>query len=255
MPEPKYIPEALADVPPASWPRHVAIIMDGNGRWAQARGLPRIAGHREGAANVPRITTEASNLGLDQLTLFAFSSENWRRPQHEIDVLMELYRLYVIDQRPSLMENGIRFTVIGRRDGIPPHVLDEVDRTIAMSSGNTGTVLCLAVNYGSRREIADAARRLARRAARGDLDPEAIGETALAAELDTAGMPDPDLLIRTAGEMRLSNFLLWQISYAELWVTPKGWPDFQASDLHEAMRDFAGRERRFGGLPAGREAE
>ncbi len=248
MPEPKYIPEALADVPRDAWPRHVAIIMDGNGRWARARGLPRIEGHREGAANVPRITTEASNLGLDQLTLFAFSSENWRRPQHEIDVLMELYRQHVIEQRPSITENAIRFTTIGRREGIPPHVLAEVDRTAEMSAANAGTVLCLAVNYGSRREIADAARRLAEQAARGDLDPADVDEAALASHLDTAGMPDPDLLIRTAGEMRLSNFLLWQISYAELWVTEKGWPDFRPADLHAAMGEFAGRERRFGGL-------
>jgi len=253
MPEPKYIPEALADIPPGAWPRHVAIIMDGNGRWAQARGLPRIEGHREGAANVPRITEEASDLGLAQLTLFAFSSENWRRPQHEIDVLMELYRQYVIEQRPKIMENAIRFTTIGRREGIPPHVLEEVDRTAEMSAANAGTVLCLAVNYGSRREITDAARRLAEQAARGDLDPAEIDEAALASRLDTAGMPDPDLLIRTAGEMRLSNFLLWQISYAELWVTEKGWPDFRAADLHEAMREFAGRERRFGGLSTGSE--
>jgi len=254
MPEPRYIPEVLAEVPPASWPRHVAIIMDGNGRWARARGLPRIEGHREGAANVPRITTEASNLGLAQLTLFAFSSENWQRPRHEIDVLMELYRQYVVQQRPSLMENNIRFTTIGRREGIPPHVLQEVDRTAEMSAGNTGTVLCLAVNYGSRREIATAARRLAEEAARGEVDPSAIDEAALAARLHTAGMPDPDLLIRTAGEMRLSNFLLWQISYAELRVTPKGWPDFHQADLHEAIRDFAGRQRRFGGLPGESEA-
>ena len=254
MPEPKYIPEALADVPPAAWPKHIAIIMDGNGRWARARGLPRIEGHREGAANVPRITEEASDLGLAQLTLFAFSSENWRRPQHEIDVLMELYRQYVVEQRPTIMENAIRFTTIGRREGIPPHVLQEVDRTREMSAANAGTVLCLAVNYGSRREIATAARRLAERAARGDLDPADVDEAALAAHLHTAGMPDPDLLIRTAGEMRLSNFLLWQISYAELWVTPKGWPGFHEGDLHEAIRDFAGRQRRFGGLPTESEA-
>jgi len=250
MPEPKYIPDTLADVPHDAWPRHVAVIMYGNGRWAQARGLPRIEGHCEGAANVPRITTEASNLGLAQLTLFAFSSENWRRPQHEIDLLMQLYRQYVIDQRPSIMENAIRFTTIGQREGIPANVLDEVDRTVDLSAANAGTVLCLAVNYGSRREIAMAARRLAEAAVRGDVDPADIDEAAVAGHLHTAGMPDPDLLIRTAGEMRLSNFLLWQISYAELWVTAKAWPDFHASDLHAAIRDFASRERRFGGLPS-----
>ncbi|MBL7140075.1 MAG: di-trans,poly-cis-decaprenylcistransferase [Planctomycetes bacterium] len=250
MPEPSYIPETLAGVPRSAWPGHIAIIMDGNGRWAEACGLPRIEGHREGAVNVPRITQEASRLGLVQLTLFAFSSENWRRPPHEIAFLMELYREYVVRERPTIMDNRIRFTTIGRRDGIPAHVLAEADRTTEMSAGNRGTVLCLAVNYGSRREIADAARRLAERAARGEIDPAAITEATLASHLDTAGMPDPDLLIRTAGEMRLSNFLLWQLSYAELWVTEKRWPDFREADLHQAMRDFAGRERRFGGLPA-----
>jgi len=250
MPEPSYIPETLADMPRPAWPGHVAIIMDGNGRWAEARGLPRIEGHRQGAANVRRITEEASRLGLVQLTLFAFSSENWRRPPHEIAFLMELYRDYVVGERPTIMENAIRFTTIGRRDGIPEHVLAEVDRTAEMSAGNRGTVLCLAVNYGSRREIADAARRLAEEAVRGRLDPAAITEAAVAERLDTAGMPDPDLLIRTAGEMRLSNFLLWQISYAELWVTGKRWPDFREADLHQAIHDFAGRQRRFGGLPA-----
>ncbi len=251
MGEPAYIPPALADVPPSAWPRHVAIIMDGNGRWAQQRGRPRIEGHRAGAANVPRITEEAARLGLDQLTLFAFSSENWRRPRHEIEALMELYRHYVVTERPRLMKNRIRFTTIGRREGIPAHVLEEADRTAALTAANPGMTLCLAVNYGSRREIADAARRLAEEAADGRLDPATIDESAVAARLYTAGMPDPDLLIRTAGEMRVSNFLLWQISYAELWVSPKGWPDFAPEDLHEAIRDFSRRERRFGGLPAG----
>ncbi len=249
MAEAEYIPDILADVPREAWPRHIAIIMDGNGRWAKARGLPRIEGHREGAANVRRITEEASRLGLEQLTLFAFSSENWRRPAEEVAFLMELYRAHVVQERPTMMKNNIRFRTIGRREGIPDHVLEEVDRTIETTAANTGTTLCLAVNYGSRREIVDAARTLAERAARGGLDPATISEETFDAALDTAGMPDPDLLIRTASEMRLSNFLLWQISYAELCVTDMRWPDFREADLHEAVRDFAGRERRFGGLP------
>ena len=248
MAKAKYTPERLADMPRAAWPRHIAIIMDGNGRWAKERGLPRIEGHREGAANVHRITEEASNLGLEQLTLFAFSSENWRRPPGEVAFLMELYRIHVIQERPMMMKESVRLRTIGHREGIPDHVLEEVDRTIEMTAGNTGTTLCLAVNYGSRREIVDAARSLAERAARGQLDPAAISEETFTAALDTAGMPDPDLLIRTASEMRLSNFLLWQMSYAELWVTDTRWPDFREPDLHEAIRDFAGRERRFGGL-------
>ena len=248
MGEAEYTPDILADVPREAWPGHIAVIMDGNGRWAKARGLPRIEGHREGAANVCRITEEAWRLGLEQLTLFAFSSENWRRPAAEVALLMELYREYLVQEQPTLMKHNMRFRTIGRRDGIPDHVLEEVDRTIEMTAANTSTTLCLAVNYGSRREIVDAARALAERAARGGLDPATISEEVFGAALDTADMPDPDLLIRTAGEMRLSNFLLWQISYAELWVTETRWPGFQEADLHRAIHDFAGRQRRFGGL-------
>jgi len=247
------VPQELADVPRDAWPNHIAIIMDGNGRWAQARGLPRIEGHRRGGETVRRITEECSRLGIGQLTLFAFSSENWRRPREEVEYLMKLYGDHLVRERPTILKNRIRFTTIGRREGIPADVLAEVDRTVEVSAGHTGMTLCLAVNYGSRQEIADAARRLAERAARGDLDPATITEETVAAALDTAGMPDPDLLIRTAGEMRLSNFLLWQMSYAEWWVTETLWPDFGESDLWAAIRDFARRERRFGGLKAKRE--
>jgi len=250
MAEAPYIPEILAGVPRQAWPGHIAIIMDGNGRWAKDRGLPRIEGHRRGADNVRPITEEASRLGLGQLTLFAFSSENWRRPPEEVGFLMELYRAYLVRERPTMMKNHIRFRTIGHREDIPAHVLEEVDRTLDATAGNTGTTLCLAVNYGSRREIADAARLLAEQAARGELDPASISEETISAALNTAGMSDPDLLIRTAGEMRLSNFLLWQMSYAELWVTEKRWPDFHEADLATAIRDFARRERRFGGLSA-----
>jgi undecaprenyl diphosphate synthase len=250
MPESPYIPAALATTARGRWPRHIAIIMDGNGRWAQAQGRLRVEGHRRGAEIVQTVTEEASRLGLAQLTLFAFSSENWRRPHDEVAFLMELYRMHLAQQRPRMMKNNIRFRTIGRRDGIPATTLAEVDRTLSETAGNTGMTLCLAVNYGSRQEIADAARRLAQRAALGQLDPQTINEETLAGELDTAGMSDPDLLIRTAAEMRLSNFLLWQMSYAEIWVTEKFWPEFREADLHAAIRDFAGRERRFGGLKA-----
>jgi undecaprenyl diphosphate synthase len=242
------MPEALRDVPRQRWPRHIAIIMDGNGRWARGRGLPRIEGHRRGGETVRTVTAECSRLGLEQLTLFAFSSENWRRPRKEINFLMDLYRRYITQERPTILRDNIRFTSIGRREGIPADVLAEVDRTAALSAGGTGLVLCLAVNYGSRQEIADAARRLAEEAARGRLDPATITEETFGRALHTAGMPDPDLLVRTAGEMRLSNFLLWQMSYAEIWVTETLWPEFREADLHAAIRDFAGRERRFGGL-------
>ena len=248
MAQADYTPDTLADVPRQRWPRHIAIIMDGNGRWAQSQGLPRIEGHRRGAETVRRITEECTRLNLAQLTLFAFSSENWRRPREEIDFLMELYRLHLIQERPTILKNKIRFRTIGRREGIPPEVIAEVDRTIGMSAGATGMTLCLAVNYGGRQEIVDAARRLAQEAARGALDPAAVTEETFAQALDTAGMPDPDLLVRTAGEMRLSNLLLWQTSYAEIWVTETLWPDFREPDLWAAIRDFSRRERRFGAL-------
>jgi len=248
MAQAEYTPDALAEVPRQRWPRHIAIIMDGNGRWAQARSQPRIEGHRRGAETVRRITEEGSRLGIEQLTLFAFSSENWRRPRDEIDFLMELYRQHLIQERPTILKNNIRLRTIGRREGIPDEVLAEVDRTIEMSAGNTGMTLCLAVNYGGRQEIADAARRLAEQAARGAINPATVTEETFARTLDTAGMPDPDLLIRTAGEMRLSNFLLWQTSYAEIWVTETLWPDFREADLWTAIHDFSKRKRRFGGL-------
>ena len=229
-------------------PRHVAIIMDGNGRWAQNRGLPRIEGHRQGVASVRRITEHCVRLGIEQLTLFCLSSENWRRPEAELSFLMQHLGHYMVQERDLLMRQRVRLAVIGSRAGLPAGTLADVDRTIESCAGNDGMRLCLAVNYGSRGEIVAAARRLAAEAAAGRLDPEAIDEAAFAARLDTAGMPDPDLLIRTAGEMRVSNFLLWQISYAELWVTPVAWPDFSEEHLDEALAAYACRDRRFGGI-------
>ncbi len=239
---------AAAGLDPARLPRHVAVIMDGNGRWARQRGLPRVEGHRRGVQSVRATIEECCRLGIGQLTLFCLSVENWKRPQLELDFLMTLLRKYLIAERAEIMEQNIRFTTIGRRAGLPAPVLHEIDENVRLSRDNTGMVLCLAINYGGRTELVDAVRALAEQVRQGTLDPEDIDEAAVADALNTAGMPDPDLLVRTAGEMRVSNFLLWQISYAELWVTDRCWPDFDRATLHQALRDFACRERRFGGL-------
>jgi undecaprenyl diphosphate synthase len=229
-------------------PRHIAIIMDGNGRWARRQGLPRIRGHEAGATTVRTIVTECARLGLDALTLYSFSTENWNRPQEEIDFLMELYGRYLVAERPTIMDNNVRLVHVGRRAGLPAHVLHEMDLTVAASRSNTGLRLCLALNYGSRLEIIDAVRRIATAVREGRLSVNAIDEQCVSDSLYTAGLPDPDLLVRTAGERRVSNFLLWQISYAELYVCDALWPDFGVEHLHEAIRDFARRERRYGGL-------
>ncbi|MDP6467368.1 MAG: isoprenyl transferase [Pirellulaceae bacterium] len=229
-------------------PRHIAVIMDGNGRWAQRQDLPRIEGHRQGVASVRRTVEECSRLDIEQLTLYCLSSENWKRPQTELDFLMHLLEQYMIEERTTIMDQEIRVRIIGRRDGIPDRVLHEMDKTIELSAANQGTLLCLAINYGGRAEMIDAIKRIAFEVQQQSLQPEDISEDLLADYLDTAGMPDPDLLVRTAGEMRISNFLLWQISYAEIWVTDKCWPEFRVSDLHDAIRDYAARDRRFGGL-------
>ena len=231
-------------------PRHVAIIMDGNGRWAQRQGLPRIEGHRRGVASVRRVTEHCARRGIEQLTLYCLSSENWRRPAAELSFLMHLLEQYVIEERSLLMRERIRLSMIGRREGLPDSTLGALDRTVELCAGNDGLRLCLAINYGSRAEIVEAARRLAIDACAGRIDPQDFDEELFASRLDTAGMPDPDLLIRTAGEMRLSNFLLWQISYAELWVTDVAWPEFAESHLDAAFTAFAARDRRFGGLSA-----
>src|SRR5438105_8964574 len=239
---------AAARLDPARLPRHVAIIMDGNGRWAQQRGLPRVEGHGRGVQSVRATVEECCRLGIEQLTLFCLSVENWKRPQEELNFLMMLLLKYLRDERAEIMEQNIRFSMIGRRADLSDDVLSELDENIRVSAGNTGMVLCLAINYGGRTEIVDVVRTLATQAKEGRLEPASIDEETIGNALYTAGMPDPDLLIRTAGEMRVSNFLLWQISYAELWVTDLCWPDFNAATLHQALHDYAGRERRFGGL-------
>jgi len=242
------MPDQPLDVPREKLPRHIAVIMDGNGRWARQQGLPRIEGHRRGVASVRRTTEECARLGIEQLTLYCLSSENWKRPPEELDFLMHLLEQYMIEERSTIMEQNIQVAVIGRREGIPPEALREIDKTIALSGQNTGLRLCLAINYGARAELADAVRRIAEEVRAGRLDPADVDELTLDSHLYTAGMPEPDLLIRTAGELRVSNFLLWQISYAEIWVTDLCWPEFDEAQLHQAIRDFASRDRRFGGL-------
>jgi len=235
---------------PGHLPEHVAIIMDGNGRWASQRGMPRIEGHRRGVDSVRTIVEESARLGLKQLTLYCLSSENWKRPKSELELLLQLFEDYLISEREEIIRQDLKFSVIGRREGLTEGVLQEVANTEAIAQDHQGMRLCLAVNYGSRGEIADACQNIARAVKRGDLDPESINEETIAQNLYTSGMPDPDLVIRTAGEMRVSNYLLWQISYAEIWVTPTCWPDFGTETLYEALRDYSSRERRFGGIPA-----
>ncbi|MCK4873206.1 MAG: isoprenyl transferase [Phycisphaerales bacterium] len=227
-------------------PRHIAIIMDGNGRWAAEQGKSRSFGHRNGARAVRAIVTECARLGIEVLTLYSFSMENWKRPREEIDALMTLYLDYLVAEEREMIDNQIRFIQIGRRDGLPEEIQAQLDRTIAATSRCTGLTLVLALNYSSRTEITDAVRAIARKAQAGEIDVNAIDEQVVADHLYTAGLPDPDLLIRTAGEMRVSNYLLWQISYAELWVTDTYWPDFTVDHLSEALRDYTRRQRRFG---------
>jgi undecaprenyl diphosphate synthase len=228
--------------------------MDGNGRWAERQNLPRIAGHQRGVDSVRRTTEEATRLKIEHLTLYCLSSENWKRPQTEINFLMHLLEQYMIEERATIMENNVRVRMIGRRDDIPEQVLRELDHTVEMSRTNSGLWLNLAINYGGRMEIVDAVRSITRRVHDGSLSLGDIHEQTISDNLYTAGVPDPDLLIRTAGEMRISNFLLWQISYAEIWVTEKCWPEFDEGTLHDAIRAFAGRNRRFGGLPGDQRA-
>ncbi len=244
--KPPLDPLATLGIPRVALPRHVAIIMDGNGRWARQRGLPRIEGHRNASTAVRETVERCAQLGIGYLTLYSFSLENWRRPRDEVQGLMSLYAQYLVSERQLMLDNDVRVVQVGRREGLPAEVLRELDATSELTRGNRGLTLCLALNYGSRAEIVDAVRRLAEQVRRGQLEPGDITETHLSNALYTSGIPDPALVIRTAGEMRISNFLLWQISYAELYVTPVLWPDFRESELFAALRAFAERERRFG---------
>jgi undecaprenyl diphosphate synthase len=227
-------------------PRHVAIIMDGNGRWARARGAPRIAGHQEGARSVREVVRAAREIGLGALTLFAFSEQNWDRPPDEVDALMELLYRYILEEHDEIMQNGIRLTAIGALARLPAFVRQPLYELMKESSPHRGMVLCLALSYGGREDVLQAARRLAEEVREGRLDPDEINEVVLGARLGTAELPPLDLLIRTSGEFRLSNFLLWQAAYAELYFTPVMWPDFRRAELEKALQAYSRRERRFG---------
>lgn len=236
-------------IDPDRLPAHVAIIMDGNGRWARRRSLPRVAGHKAGIGPVRSTVESCARLGLEALTLYAFSVENWKRPRAEVETLWRLLRYYLRHESPNLMENNIQLRAIGRVDALPLQVRLELDAAVAHTSRNDGLTVNLAINYGGRAELVDAMNALLEEARlAGTLDRLRIDEESLSARLYTAGQPDPDLLIRTSGEMRVSNFLLWQIAYAELYVTDTLWPDFKRSDLLRAILDYQRRERRFGGL-------
>jgi undecaprenyl diphosphate synthase len=229
-------------------PQHVAVIMDGNGRWAGQRGLPRVAGHREGVRAARDIVRAAARVGMAYLTLYAFSSENWTRPAAEVSFLMRLLESSVEEQLPGLIDNNVRLRTLGELATLDEGVRRSVDRAVRATEGNTGLTLQIALNYGGRRELVRAVRTLADAVARGALMPDAIDEARIAGALDTAGVPDPDLLIRTSGEYRLSNFLLWQVAYTELLVLPILWPDFYPRDLYGAVAEYQRRTRRFGGL-------
>ncbi|MFH1074585.1 MAG: isoprenyl transferase [Candidatus Firestonebacteria bacterium] len=246
--------DVLESIDKNKLPRHIAIIMDGNGRWAAKKGLPRTTGHKKGMDTVDMAVTACKNLGIKVLTLYAFSTENWRRPEKEVSFLMRLLKTYLILQRAKLMKNSIRLNVIGRLNELPGFVQKELEKTLKVTKNNTAMILNLALNYGGRGEIIDAVRRILKDIlkAKKDVNPDAavnlIDEDTFSNYLYTAGLPDPDLLIRTSGELRLSNFLLWQIAYSEIYVTDILWPDFNVEDLHRAVLNYQQRERRFGGV-------
>ena len=232
----------------ASLPQHVAIIMDGNGRWAKQRSLPRIEGHRQGAESARTIIRTSGELGIKYLTLYAFSAENWNRPKDEVDALMKYLIHYLKTETPELNKNNVRLEVIGQIYRLPENVQEYLKKSIATLSKNSGLTLVMALSYGSRIEIVDAVRGIAEKVKQGKLDPADITEQVFAQHLYTRNIPDPDLLIRTSGEMRVSNFLLWQISYAELVITPTLWPDFRKPQFFAALEEYARRHRRFGGV-------
>ena len=231
-----------------SLPKHVAIIMDGNGRWAEKHAFPRVRAHRKGAESVRTIVTLCRKLGIGWLTLYAFSEQNWKRPTHEVNALMKLLGSFLKRELKEMKENGIRLNVIGRTEKLPATTRDVLLDTIRQTSHGRNMVLTLALSYGGRQEILDAARALARKVKNGDMDPADISEDQFSGSLYTSGMPDPDLVIRTSGEYRISNFLLWQISYSEIYITPTLWPDFGEADFLKALSEYRKRDRRFGAV-------
>jgi undecaprenyl diphosphate synthase len=242
--------DLLERVDMSKLPRHIAVIMDGNGRWAKSRGLPRIEGHRTAVASVSEILEVCARLGIEVLTLYAFSVENWKRPRAEVHALMRLLIEYIRKELHTLHSHNIRLRVIGRLQDLNPTVQKEISRAVELTRNNTGTLLNVALNYGGRTEMVDAVKRIAGAVLERQLKIEEIDETVIGNHLYTSGLPDPDLMIRTSGEMRISNFLLWQLAYSELWMTPTLWPDFRRLDLFQALIDYQKRERRFGDVVA-----
>jgi len=239
---------SLESIDRSRFPKHVAIIMDGNGRWARSQGLPRVEGHRQGAKSVEQALTACGELGIEYLTLFCFSSENWKRPKEELDFLMGLLKTYLLNQTQKLIDSGVRLSIIGRKEGLSSEVLEVMENAIDRCKGGEKQTLVLAINYGSRQEIVDAVKKISNEVATGALQPEDITESIISDNLYTVGIPDPDLLIRTSGEFRISNFLLWQISYSEIWITQKPWPEFGKAEFYDAVADYVQRDRRFGGV-------
>lgn len=225
-------------------PQHIAVIMDGNGRWARQRGLPRLAGHRAGTENIRAIVSEAHNAGVRFLTLYAFSTENWNRPSIEVQGLMQILSDFIDRETMSLHKQHVRLRHIGRLEGLSPRLADKVRYAVELTSANTGLTLAIAFNYGGRADIVDAVRSMLA----AGLQPDQVNEQCVGEHLSTTGMPDPDMVIRTSGERRLSNFLIWQAAYSEYWFTPVLWPDFRPEHLHQAISEYGQRERRFGGL-------
>ncbi len=233
---------------PEVLPRHVAIIMDGNGRWARERGLPRVEGHEAGFESARVVTECCRDWGIEVVTLYAFSTENWKRPREEVRFLMSRLRKFLREHRKESAENNVRLRAIGDVEGLPKRVQNELKKTVDLTRDHTGMTVVLALNYGGRQEIVQAARALARKVREGEMEPEDVEMQVFGDHLYTAGLPEPDLMIRTGGEMRLSNFLLWQLQYSELYMTETYWPDFRKEELLKALRDYARRERRYGGL-------
>ncbi|GAA0461506.1 isoprenyl transferase [Alkalibacillus silvisoli] len=229
-------------------PKHIAIIMDGNGRWAKKRALPRVAGHREGMKSIEKVVTRASNLGVEALTLYAFSTENWKRPKTEVEFIMKLPSQFLDTYLPGLKQNNVKITTIGDFDSLPTFTKQAVTKAIEETKGNDGLTLNLALNYGSRKELLDSVKAISESVANGEVSIDEIDETLIESHLYTHGLPDPDLLIRTSGEQRLSNYLLWQLAYAEFYFTEKYWPEFGEEALDEAIKEYQHRKRRFGGL-------
>lgn len=233
---------------PQNLPAHIGVIMDGNGRWAKKHGLPRSAGHKAGAEALKKIVTEANNMGVKYITVYAFSTENWKRPKAEVDYLMNLLMDYLINAEKTLAGENVRIRAIGSRAELSEKMCEQIEKTEKLTAERDGIVMNIALNYGGREELVNAAKKLCEKAASGELNPNDVTEKTIEENLYTANQPDVDLLIRTSGEMRLSNFMLWQVSYAEMVFVKKAWPDFKPEDLHECIRIYRGRGRRFGGI-------